>query len=124
MKPDFDKHRDVWGPLLTMQLNFWAEHVFAPSAILVNNNQLKLAESGTAPLPINYPVSKKHFSAKGIKLNLLKELPQNYERVKYFDLAAGEYEMATHKFKEHIVQETFRLLDPFLSTHCRILECA
>lgn len=124
MKTDFDKHRDVWGPMLTMQLNYWADYVLAPSAVLANNNQLKLAELGTPPVPMQFPDNENKFSKNGIELHMLSAKPGNYDSVKYFDYAAGEYEMATHKFKEHIVQQSFTLLEPFLQPNCTILDCA
>jgi ubiquinone/menaquinone biosynthesis C-methylase UbiE len=67
--------------------------------------------------------SAPYFSANGIKLHTLSQIPESYVHIKYFDLAAQEYEMATHLFKEPIVEATFREIRPFIRDHSFILDC-
>lgn len=124
MKNNFDKHRDVWGPLLSFQMHQWAQQVFSPASIMIQNDQLPMKQLGEYPIPWNKPGSGAYFSTNGIAINLIKELPNNYDRVKYFDYAAGEYEMATHEFKKYILKEAFDIIEKYVTKDCAILDCA
>lgn len=124
MKNNFDKHRDVWGPLFSFQMYDWSQLVFSPASIMIQNDQLVLKQSGEYPIPLNKPGSGAHFSKNGIILNSMKELPENYVRVKYFDYAAREYEMATHEFKKYIIKEAFEIIGNYVTKDCAILDCA
>lgn len=124
MKNNFDKHRDVWGPLFSFEMHKWAQYVFSPASKMIQNDQLTLKQSGEYPAPLNKPGNGAYFSKNGIVLNSIKELPDNYVRVKYFDYAACEYEMATHEFKKYIVKETFEIIAKYITKDCAILDCA
>ena len=124
MKQNFDKHRDVWGPLFTMQLQQWADTVFQPASKLIDNDIMHLPDWGIAPVPFEQAIGGKDFSQQGISLHLSKNPSANYDRVKYFDYAAGEYEMATHRYKKHIVEHSFRVLKNYLRPDSRVLEIA
>ena len=122
MKFNFDKHRDVWGPVFTLQLQTWADRVLAPAAVLIENGQMDLQQCGEPPIELITKGSGKQFSAKSIRLHLLDTLPANYDRVKYFDYAAAEYEMATHGFKKYIVNRAFSEMFPYISNDFRIMD--
>lgn len=124
MKQNFDKHRDVWGPLLSVQLALWGEFVFKPASTLIDNEQMSLQQFGEVPSLTNMKGSGKYFSTKGIELKLLNEKPFNYSRVKYFDYAAAEYEVATHTFKQYLVDKVFAELSKYIKEDFRIVDCA
>ena len=125
MKFNFDKHRDVWGPMLTLQLKNWGENVFSHYSILAEHQLVSQQEWGERPNPrlTRNKHTSPHLSQKGIRLHLLKDVPPSYFRVKYFDYAAAEYEMATHSFKKNIVSLAFNELIPFIHENNRIMDC-
>lgn len=122
MKTDFDKHRDVWGPLFTSKLEFWAKTVFEHALPLIRNNQLKLDETGVFPSAKQASGKWTLFSSKNVSIVECAVQPKDYNRVLYFDYAAQEYEMATCRFKKPIVEETLRLIRPLLLPGARILD--
>jgi len=124
MKENFDEHRDVWGPLFSVQLELWGSYVFPSASVLIDNGQLPLDQYGEPPSPFILRGSGKYFSKKGIQLKLLDSEPVNYHRVQYFDYAAMEYEMATHNFKQHIVSGVFKELLKYIEEDFRIIDCA
>jgi ubiquinone/menaquinone biosynthesis C-methylase UbiE len=122
MKADFDKHRDLWGPLFTSKLDFWAKTVFESSLPFIRNKQLILEEKGVFPTPVKPSKAPLLFPANDISIEVLKDLPADYNRVKYFDYAAHEYEMATHRFKKPIVEETLQLIAPLMFPDTQLLD--
>ena len=123
MKFEFDKHRDIWGPLFTGQIQQWSEQVLRPADVLIEKGQMELAEWGNMPLAITSQGGL-DFSKNGIKLHKMKQLPPEYERVKYFDYAAAEYEMAVHSFKSFITKHSFSLITNYLKPGSRVMDCA
>lgn len=123
MKFEFDKHRDIWGPLFTGQIQQWAEQVLRPADVLIEKGQMELAAWGNEP-PAIQPLGGRSFSEKGIKLHKMKQLPPDYERVKYFDYAAAEYEMAVHIFKSFVTKHSFELISNYLKPGSRVMDCA
>lgn len=124
MKLDFDKHRDVWGPIFTSQLQDWGKHVYPTMLTLSRNQQLDLEEHGSFPEAIDVSYKTERLTANGIVLDLLDQNPEGYERMRWFDMSAEEYEMAAHPFKAPILQEVFKLITPLIHTNARVLECA
>ena len=123
MKVAFDKHRDIWGPLFTAQIRNWAETVFRPADVMIANGQLSQEEWGEAPMPVR-PVGGTGFSEKGLRLHPLRQLPADYERVRYFDFAAAEYEMGIHEYKAYIIKHAFPVLERYLMPGSRVMDCA
>lgn len=54
----------------------------------------------------------------------MEKIPDDYEKVKYFDYCAEEYEMATHEYKSYIFKKSFEILKKYLSPNIRLLDCA
>ncbi len=124
MKLDFDKHRDVWGPLFSAQMDLWAKNVFVPALDAIEKGTLMLDEEGALPevIEVDRPVFL--FSERGIELELLDVTPDDYREVVLWDMIAPEYEMATHRFKMPVTQQAFQLIQPFISENARVLDCA
>jgi ubiquinone/menaquinone biosynthesis C-methylase UbiE len=123
MKLDFDKHRDVWGPLFTWHLQSWGKNVFEPALILIKNGQLNLPSDGLKPTGLVVQTNSKKISKNGIQFHLLQE-PTEEKDIIYFDMAADEYEMAVKSFKSAIVYRTFQILDALIPSNAKILDCA
>ena len=112
MKLDFDVHRDVWGPYLTLLLN-------------ISPDNTPVYKAGEAvPRITNRTIPAAKLTDEGIFLHLLEELPQNYERIKHFDLSADEYQMATHKFKSHFLKSVFDIINTQVYPDFYIMEAA
>lgn len=121
MRADFDTHRDVWGPVLAGHLRIWSELVYRPARALRDAGLYPSAELGTPPVPKltgggpsisrNYPT-----------LNLLDELPSDYERLRQFDAAAREYQSAVEPFSAPIFDEAMTYLEPHLVDDARVLD--
>lgn len=112
MKLDFDVHRDVWGPYVTLLLNISPDNTIAyPSAAALPDKA-----SQTAP--------GKKLTEEGIFLHLMQELPPDYEKVKHFDMSADEYQMATHRFKSYFSGSVFDIISTQLSPDFYVMEAA
>ncbi|MGB5294852.1 MAG: class I SAM-dependent methyltransferase [Thermoanaerobaculia bacterium] len=122
MRADFDGHRDVWGPLLTIQLRSWAEMFFKPVAQLRASGLFQPATLGPDPPPGPTPGLGVRFSSGTPEINLLDPQPTDHERMHHFDLAAEEYVSAVGSFTGPVLGEVLRLLDRDLPADARLLD--
>lgn len=122
MRADFDGHRDVWGPLLTIQLRSWAEMFFKPIAQLRASGLFQPATLGPDPPPVPTPGLGVRFSTGTPEFHLLDPEPTDNERMRYFDLAAEEYVSAVGSFTGPVLGEILRLLDRDLPADARLLD--
>ncbi|MEK6153632.1 class I SAM-dependent methyltransferase [Flavobacteriaceae bacterium 3-367] len=124
MKQNFDIHRDIWGPYMTMITNLWAESVFKSINRLQEldihlNNTL-----GTLPGIDPRTENRPRLTEGGIFLRRLHTTPGDKKKVRYFDLCADEYELATHKFKSRFLDRAFEILETQVENSSYILDAA
>jgi len=122
MRSDFDGHRDVWGPLLAMQLRTWSETVFKPASLLRQIGLFRPSVIGEPPPDYRFIGGGATISRNYPGLNLLDKLPESYERLKQFDVVAAEYRSIVEPFSSAIFQEVLNLLSPHLVSHARLLD--
>ncbi len=123
MKLDFDKHRDVWGPLFTGHIQSWGKNVFEPALILIKNGQLNLPKQGEIPQEFIVQSKGEAISKDGIQLHLNESLTNDTDTIT-FDMAADEYEMAVKPFKSAIVFRVFQILGSLIPSNAKIMDCA
>lgn len=112
MKESFDGQRDVWGPVLAHQLKAWSDLVFRPAAVMRSMGLYHPPEIGTRPTP--HPRGGgPELSRTYPRLNLLEQDPEDYGRLRQFDLAAAEYRTAVEPY----VKVLFDAVEPFLKSH-------
>jgi len=119
MREKFDIHRDVWGPIFVSKMEMWSAMVFQNSGLFSG----KILGSPPVLLPASR-TKRELFSDQGTSIRYLKELPADYESVKYFDYSAGEYQVATRSFKTPIFEHTIQLLQPYLFKEMVVLDPA
>jgi ubiquinone/menaquinone biosynthesis C-methylase UbiE len=122
MKVDFQEHRDIWGPLFTIQLQNWAEYVIKPAIALQQQGYYVPAEWGTAPASLQESSSHPIFSKNGIQLHLLSSIPADYQKIKYFDAVAEEYQMAADSFKKPLLQLLLPIIKKYIAPSSRIAD--
>ncbi len=124
MKQNFDIHRDVWGPYMTLVTNVWGESVFKPVDrfreldIHINNT------IGTLPEFFPRTGNKPKLTQNGIFLKQLAHNPEDKEKVKYFDICAEEYELATHTYKSYLLPRSLEIAKSQIDPSSYILDAA
>ena len=124
MKRTIDAHRDIWGPIFTAEINFWASMVQEPAVQRINWGIYSPREFGIYPESIHFKKKPRLFSRNGISVQYLESELINTEKTKYFDYCAAEYGFATHRYKRAIVAQAFKHFKPLILPQTRILDCA
>lgn len=124
MKNEFDIYRDVWGPYMTLVLNVWSATVFKPIQQL---EQLGIQINQTiGELPDKIPrlgnIIK--LTKDGLFFKQGAITPADAEKVKYFDLCAGDYDMATLYFKSFFLDRAFEVIRSQVFPNFYILDIA
>jgi SAM-dependent methyltransferase len=124
MRSDFDRHRDVWGPVLAVQLRAWSDAFFKPAATLRELGLFRPGALGAEPAPRLFAGGGPAISAAEPGLHLLGSEPPGYERMRQFDAAAAEYRTAVEPFSGPIFARVLDLLGPHLVPDARLLDPA
>ncbi len=124
MKQNFDIHRDVWGPYMTLITNVWGETVFK-SVDRLHQLDIHINNTiGTLPDALPKIGNKSKLTQDGIFLKYLASTPEEKEKVKYFDICAEEYEWATHTYKSYFVPRALQIVKSQLHSSFYILDVA
>lgn len=124
MKKNFDIHRDVWGPYMTLITNMWALSVFKPLNTLQKldihiNNTI-----GLLPEVNSRQGSQLRLTKTGIFFKQLSSTLKDQEKVKYFDICAEEYQLATKNFKLFYLDRAFEIIKSQIKPSSYILDVA
>lgn len=124
MKKNFDIHRDLWGPYMTLITNLWGESVFKSVATLQEldihiNNTIGILPN-VAPRAGN----KTKLTQEGIFLRHLALSPEDEKKVKYFDICAEEYELATRIYKSYFLPRALEIVKSQTENSSYILDAA
>ncbi|MBR9979241.1 MAG: methyltransferase domain-containing protein [Bacteroidetes bacterium] len=123
MKADFEQHRDVFGPLMGLQLHAWASCVYAQVRFLDAAGLRPTSHTiGDLPQERQFRGGRARFVGTMTEARMLDELPDNYERMRFFDSVAAEYRSAVEPFTAPIFESVLRYLAPRLGKHTRVLD--
>jgi ubiquinone/menaquinone biosynthesis C-methylase UbiE len=107
--------------MLTLQLNNWLNFVYKPAQYCMDHDLYEAKESGDFPVLKTKKV-KTIFDSEKLGLHLLPTLPPSYHWVKYFDIDAPEYDMATGAFRKAIFIEVCKTIRPLIGPNSVLLE--
>lgn len=122
MRADFDGHRDVWGPLLALQLRSWSEAFFKPVERLRESGLFRPVTVGVEPPAEKIEGSGRRFTGGAPEIHLLDPQPAAAERLRYFDIAAEEYVSAVGPFTGPVLTQVESILDRYLEPGARVLD--
>jgi ubiquinone/menaquinone biosynthesis C-methylase UbiE len=123
VKADFERHRDVWGPLTGMQLRTWASCVYAPVRFLdAVGLRPEPFSIGEVPTERQFRGGRGRFAGTMTEARMLDELPEDYERLRFFDSVAAEYRSAVETFTTPIFDSVLQYLAPRLGQQTRVLD--
>jgi ubiquinone/menaquinone biosynthesis C-methylase UbiE len=122
MRGDLDAHRDVWGPVLALQLRAWTDTVFKQAALLQALGLHMPERAGCGPAPGRVAGAGPRYSSVGLGIELLPHEPAGYERMRYFDLAAEDYRAAVEPYSRPMLRALTSELEPHLVPAARVLD--
>lgn len=124
MKENFQPARDVWGPIVAIQLQYYPA-VFE-SLLRAGAQPFTGREWGRLPRPASTAgIAPEKLSRDGVFLKLLDKKPENYaEQAGYFDEIAEDYQSAVGKYKQLLLDAAWQVFKPYLSTTSRVLDAS
>lgn len=124
MRPDFDAHRDVWGPALAVQLRVWSESFFKPAEDLRRLGLFQPESLGDPPAAQPFAGGGPRISPGDPGPHLLAEEPPGYERLRQFESSAAEYRFAVEPFSGPIFAQVLEFMKPHLVPDACLLDAA
>lgn len=123
MKESLDGRRDVWGPFLALQLKAWSDLVFRPAAMMQKAGLYRPSEIGKPPRAVPRGGGRA-LTLQHPTITLLEKEPDNYDRLREFDIMAAEYRMAVEPYSEVLFHSVLPHLERHVVPTSRILDPA